>query len=87
MGTVILAVNVLFAAGYFLLVAEAVVPWLPWPRNNAIIRGLHRATDPLLVTIRLGLPPDKIGFDFSPFAGIVLLWLLQGFIIHYILGG
>jgi uncharacterized protein YggT (Ycf19 family) len=87
MGTIILALNVVFAFGYFLLIAAAVVPWLPIPRNNVIIRALRWATDPLLVTIRLGLPPAKIGFDFSPFAGIIILWLLQGFIIHYILGG
>jgi uncharacterized protein YggT (Ycf19 family) len=78
------AVNFVFAAGYLLLIARALAPWLPFAPNNVIIKALNRATAPLLVPIRLGLPPDKIGFDFSPFAGIIVLWLLQGFIIHYL---
>jgi uncharacterized protein YggT (Ycf19 family) len=87
MGAVITAVDIICAIGYCLLVARAIVPWLPLGRENAIIGRLNRATDPFLVPIRLGLPPDKIGFDFSPFAGIIVLWLLQGFIVHFILGG
>ncbi|MCU0640775.1 MAG: YggT family protein [Candidatus Margulisbacteria bacterium] len=87
MGTLIQIINVVFAVGYVLLIGRAVDPWFPRLRKSAIMKVLHLATDPLLVTIRLGLPPAKIGFDFSPFAGIIILWLLQGFIIHYILGG
>jgi uncharacterized protein YggT (Ycf19 family) len=87
MDALILTLNAFCALGYCLLIAAAVVPWLPLPGKNGIMGLLRRLTDPLLVTIRLGLPPDKIGFDFSPFAGIIIIWLLRGFIIHYILGG
>jgi YggT family protein len=87
MGYLILTINVLFAVYYVLLVLRAVLPWLPHDRQQPLVRPVYLLTDPLLRPLRLGLPPEKIGFDVSPFAGIILLWLVQGFIIHFILGG
>lgn len=87
MDYVILAINILFSAYYILLALRAFLPWVPQNRMIWWARLISGLTDPLLNPIRLGLPPEKIGMDVSPFVGIILAWLLQHFIINYLLGG
>lgn len=87
MGYVISFFNLLFGVCYFFLVLRAVLPWIPHNRMNPLIRPVYDLTDPVLNPIRVALPPQKIGFDVSPFVGIILFWLLQGFVVNYLLGG
>ncbi|MFA4843548.1 MAG: YggT family protein [Candidatus Margulisiibacteriota bacterium] len=87
MGYLILAINLIFTFFYVILVARSILPRLPRYRNKWPARALYDLTDPWLNVIRLGLPPEKIGFDAAPFIGLILLWLLQGFIVNYLLGG
>jgi YggT family protein len=86
MGSVSSAVNFIFDLYYVILMVRAVLPWLPHDRQHPLLRPFYRLTDPLLNTIKLGLPPAKIGYDVSPFIGLILVCLLQGFITRFILG-
>ena len=87
MAYLITTINVLFAVFYVLLVVEAVLPWLPHNRGNMIIRMINAVTGVALGPIRLGLPPEKIGFDVAPFIAIILGWFLQRFLVYFILKG
>lgn len=86
MGYVILAVDLAFGFCYVILVLRALLPWLPHDRHNFLVRPVYDLTDPVLNPLRLGLPPEKVGFDVSPFIAIIILWLVQGFLINVILG-
>jgi|GEM_PF-375330 len=68
--------------GYILLiVARAVLPWLPIGRFNTAVRLVYSATDPVIQPIRKGIPPSFVGIDAAPFVAIVLIWILQQVII------
>jgi uncharacterized protein YggT (Ycf19 family) len=55
-----------------------------------LIRGkielIDNLADPLLNPIKLGLPPEKIGADVSPFLAIIFFLLIHRLII-FLLGG
>lgn len=85
MDYVILFFNLLFAVCYFFLVLRAVLPWIPHNRMHPLIRPLYDLTDPVLNPIRVALPPQRIGFDVSPFLVIILLWFVQSFVINILL--
>lgn len=70
-------INLAFDLAYVLIVIRAFLTYLPHNRYHPIIKPVYDITEPLLSTIRKGLPPAKIGLDASPFIAIVLLYLLQ----------
>jgi len=86
MGSLNAVLSFIFDLYYVILILRAVLPWVPHDRQHPLLRPLYQLTDPLLLTIKLGLPPAKIGYDVSPFIGLILVWLLQGFITRFILG-
>lgn len=61
-------VNLLFSIYYVLLILRASLP--RFKRLNAL-------TDPVLRIIRLGLPPQQVGWDASPAVALFLLFILQ----------
>jgi len=63
-----------------------ILPFVPHNRYNPLVRPIYDLTDPILIPIRQGLPPMRIGFDVSPFIVILLLSLLQRLVL-YVLGG
>jgi uncharacterized protein YggT (Ycf19 family) len=71
-----LIARIVFSLIYILLVFLAVAPWLSLGRNSWLA-PLYAATDWLLNPIRAGLPPEKIGYDVSPYVAIILVFLLQ----------
>ncbi|MFH1710311.1 MAG: YggT family protein [bacterium] len=70
-------INFAFDGAYILIVIRAFLTYLPHNRYHPIIKPAYDLTEPLLSTIRKGLPPSKIGMDASPFIAIILLYLLQ----------
>jgi YggT family protein len=86
MGYFLFIVNLLFSLYYLLIIVRMFLSWFPESRFQKNFRFVYRLTDPLLSVIRLGLPPEKIGVDASPFVAIIFLWVLQRVIIG-ILGG
>mgnify|MGYP002813942624 CR=1 FL=1 len=69
----IFAINFVFSLYYLLFILKAMLPWLTRER----IELVDKLTDPILNPIKLGLPPEKIGMDASPFIAIILFWLIQ----------
>jgi uncharacterized protein YggT (Ycf19 family) len=69
--------RLVFSLFYVLLVARAVAPWLSRSRTDSWLTLLNAATDWLLGPIRAGLPPEKIGYDVSPYVAIIVLYLIQ----------
>jgi len=83
---IIYLINFVFIAYYLLLLARVFLPFIPHNRYNPWVRPVYDLTDPVLVPIRQGLPPTRIGIDAAPFLVILVLYLLQR-IIWYLLGG
>lgn len=81
MGPMISLINLAFSAYYVLLVARAILPWLPHDRAQSLIKAVYQLTDPVLDPIRIALPPLKIGYDVSPFLALIFCWLLQRLMI------
>ena len=77
----ILFFRLIFSLAYLLLVVLAVAPWLSRGRTDERLRFLYTLTDWLLGPIRAGLPPEKLGYDVSPYVAIVLLYLIQRFLL------
>jgi len=63
-----------------------ILPFIPHNRYHPLVRPVYDLTDPVLIPIRQGLPPTRIGFDVSPFIVILLLSLIQRLLL-YTLGG
>ena len=81
MDFVIFVINFVFSAIYILLAVRAVLPWIPQLKNSPLARPVYLVTDPALSVIRLGLPPERIGMDVSPFIMIILLWVVHQVIL------
>jgi uncharacterized protein YggT (Ycf19 family) len=73
--------RLLFLLAYVLLVFLAVAPWLSLGRKDHWLAPLYAVTDRLLNPIRAGLPPEKIGYDVSPYVAIILIYLIQRFLL------
>ncbi|RMH06236.1 MAG: YggT family protein [Nitrospirae bacterium] len=62
----------------WVIIIRALISWVnpdPW---NPIVQFLHRATDPVLYTIRRRLPfAFAGGIDFSPLIAILIIYFLQ----------
>lgn len=78
-GLLLLAIQVYL----YLIIARVLLSWLPVPRNH-VLRSAYdfiiAVTDPYLGLFRRILPSiglGRVGLDFSPFIGIVVLILIQ----------
>lgn len=76
-------INLVFDIIYLLLIVRAFITYLPHNRQHPLIRPIFDLTEPMLSTIRRGLPPSRIGADASPFIAIVLFYLLQQVILYF----
>lgn len=81
MRTLIFAINLVFSICYILILARAVLSWIPHNRFHPLVQPVYTLTEPILSPIRRGLPPIRIGIDASPFVAIILLWILQKIIL------
>jgi YggT family protein len=59
-----------------LILIRIIFSWGMVGQSNALMRFLHRATDPLLVPLRRIIPPLGF-FDISPLVAFMLIWLFQ----------
>jgi YggT family protein len=60
----------------YLLLAVAILSWLPIDPRNKWVRLLHTVTDPILHPIRAIVPPIG-GFSFDILIAVLLLSLIQ----------
>ena len=77
MDFIVFIINFLFTVYYLLLALRAILPWLPHDRRSPLFSPIYALTDPVLAPIQLGLPPQRIGMDVSPFVAIFLFWLAR----------
>ncbi len=63
-----------------LLLARAVISFLPLDRYHPVVIWLYRLTEPLLAPIRRYLPPMG-GLDLSPIVLLILLAILRSVLI------
>ncbi|MBN2058726.1 MAG: YggT family protein [Candidatus Saganbacteria bacterium] len=84
MDFVVIVIRVLFSAYYVLLVFRALLPWFRLDKSLAVLRPVYFLTEPLLATIRKGLPPDRIGMDVAPFVALIMLWLLERVLLAWV---
>ena len=84
MDFIIFVINFVFSAAYIILAVRAVLPWFGAGKLNPWGRPLYLLTDPALNVIRMGLPPEKIGLDVSPFVLIILFWVVHRVILLFL---
>lgn len=68
----------------FIVIARAILSWIPHNPYNSIIRFIYNVTEPVLVKIR-HLVPFFRGLDLSPLILIFVLYILEGFVVSTLL--
>ena len=77
MNSVIQGISVLLQVYSYVLLARALVSWIPnLDPYNPIVQFLERATEPVLTPIRR-LVGWRMGMDLSPMIAILILVFLQ----------
>ena len=77
MDYLIFLIDLFFKVYILLVVIRALLPWLPLNRTLPPVKFVYDTTEPLLLPLREGLPPLKIGIDVAPFMAMLLLWLFD----------
>ena len=68
--------------GYSLVILAAVIlSWIQLPEDNAIVRFVNSATEPVLGPVRRALP-DLGGIDISPMIVLFGLRILRKMLFH-----
>jgi YggT family protein len=85
--TLEILVQTAFRVVYLLILARAILSWVPTTRYHPAVIMLHRTTEPLLLPFRRLLPPWRTGgLDVSPILLIVALWVVESVIVRAIPG-
>lgn len=83
---VVTLVNYLFTIAEVLVIARAVVSWVPSLRRHPVGDWLTKVVDPLLRPLQRLLPPWKTsGIDFSPMLALILLMIVRSIVIRMLL--
>ena len=65
-----------------ILIANAVLSWIPHDASHPIPRTLNRLSGFILDPIRRLVPMGGLGFDLSPLLAILLLWFTNAFAVR-----
>ena len=63
-----------------IVVAAAIVSWIPLDRRHPVAAFVYRVTEPVLAPIRRALPPIG-GLDFSPMVLLIALQVLKSILL------
>ena len=74
-------VNLALNAYLVVIIARAVLSWVNPDPYNAIVRFVHRVTEPVLRPIRERLPTVAMGLDLSPMVVLLAIYFLQSFLV------
>jgi YggT family protein len=66
----------------WIVVARAVLSWVSPDPYNPIVRFIHNVTEPVLYRIRMRIPVDFGGIDFSPIIVILCVVFLENFVVN-----
>jgi YggT family protein len=69
-------------AYFWILIGRVVISWVNVDHNNAIVRFIYAATEPVLERVRQRLPLFAGGFDFSPLVVWIAIVFLQRFVVR-----
>ncbi len=79
-------INILFGVVEALVIARAVLSWVPTNRYHPAVRFINEVTDPLLRPFRSIVPVARGGIDFSPFILLIILGILHQIIMGMLRG-
>ena len=65
----------------WIIIARAIISWVNPDPYNAIVRFLHRITEPALRPVRYRMPTLAMGLDLSPMVVIFVLYFLDWFLV------
>jgi YggT family protein len=68
-----------------LIIARAVLSWFSPDPGNALVRLVHRVTEPVLSPVRNALPAMG-GMDFSPILVLVGIQVLEQVLVRLLVG-
>ena len=77
------ALQLLFQAYFFLLLARALLSWIRPDHYNPIVRFINQATEPLLAPFRRLIPPVGM-FDVSFLVAFIVFELVSQVILQLI---
>ena len=88
-GVLVNIVQTLFTAYWYVLLATAIISWIPELADTQLGRVLNRITDPYLRLFRGFVPSIRLGrmeLDLSFLVGVIVLFLAQS-IVGKVLNG
>lgn len=72
-------VRVAFELLSWLIIARALLTWVPNVPNNALVRFIHEVTDPVMIPIQRMLPYNLL--PFSPIVAILVIQLVEWLVL------
>jgi len=68
----------------WVIIIGAIISWVNPDPYHPVVRTIRRLTEPVLSPIRRIIPPIA-GIDFSPVVAIFLVYLVQEFLVDFII--
>ena len=69
----------------WIVIARAVLSWVNPDPYNPIVRFIHNVTEPIMAPIRMKLPINFGGIDFSPILIFLGIIFLRTFVVNTLL--
>lgn len=88
-GTLVNIVQSLFTAYWYVLLATAVISWIPELSDTTVGRLLHRVSEPYLRLFRRWVPSLRLGqieLDLSYIVAVIVFFLVQSEIDNVMYG-
>jgi YggT family protein len=74
-------INIVLTIYMWVIIARAILSWVSPDPFNPIVRFIHNITEPVLYPIRMRVPLNFGGIDFSPMIVFLGIIFLQTFIV------
>jgi YggT family protein len=72
-------IYIIYRIALYLIIARAVISWIPSLRYNPIAKLIIQLVDPALRPLQRLVPPSKTGgIDLSPLLALILLQIIYG---------
>jgi YggT family protein len=88
-GTLVNIVQSLFTAYWYVLLATAIISWIPELSDTTVGRLLHRVSEPYLRLFRRWVPSLRLGqieLDLSYIVAVIVFFLVQSEIVKVMYG-
>ncbi len=78
-------IDLILVVYMWLIIARAVLSWVNADPYNKIVIFIYRVTEPILRPVRLLLPGQNLGIDFSPVIVLLAIFFLRHFLVETII--